>query len=144
MPETKYTSITVRKLADKSDGERVKAHNPFTGESHLVDPVTNRIAPWPLLGVIMEIAPEHATIPTSWVSRGVDEGWISVENPTHVVKPAGPPASPWRDQHVFVHCTEIVIHCIEGDVRYRVVHQPDKYQDEDGWRVDWFYLAELV
>ena len=40
----------------------------------------------------------------------------------------------------------MILHLQTGDVRYRVTHQPDKYDDpgeESGSRVDWFYDLEL-
>jgi len=131
--------LIVRKLADKSQG-----HGP--GE------------PWPFAGIAVQgDPPEECVLSTTFVSRGRAEGWITVENARPVHRPGGPPAAPWRITHTFEHMDAIVISTVDGDVRYRVVHQPDKYADPGDditpvtdavyaageTRVDWFYGLEL-
>lgn len=124
-----------RKLADKSTGERVVRFDPVTGEKKLVNPATpgDTHEPWPLLGVVFEgDPPTEATIPTGMVVTGVSEGWIERVNPTHVMRPAGPTQDVMEsghsgNPHFFTHCDEMIFKMHDGDYRYRVVHQPDKY-----------------
>lgn len=129
--------LTIRKLADTSGGERVKMFDERTGQPKLVNPATpgTEHEPWPLAGVqIMGEIPDEVTVPTSWVDRGVTEGWLELVNPRTVVRPAGPRQSVLNSTtnggpHVFVHADAIVVKTLAGDVRYRVAHQPDKYAD---------------
>jgi hypothetical protein len=96
--------------------------------------------------------PEAIRVPTDYASR---EPWIELVNSRAVTKPAGPPSNPWAGQppHVFLHADELVLHMQSGDYRYKVVHQPDKYDasgkptDVTGdptTTVDWFYDADLI
>lgn len=102
-------------------------------------------------GVVAEGAlPQVARIPMDFAQR---EEWIELVGQRPVVRPAGPPEARLRRTHTFVHADEIVLHLLDGDVHYRVVGQPDKY-DADGEPTDaagdptselrWFYDAELV
>lgn len=151
-------SLVVRKLADTSVGERVKRYDPVTGEAYLADPETwDRLdpetwveAPWPLAGIVVEHAPEVTEIPTSWVATGIAEGFVELENPRLVERPGGPPEHPWRVRHAFTHADAIVIGTREGDVRYRVLEQPDKWPERKngrgegfGGEVRWHYRVEL-
>lgn len=97
----------------------------------------------------------HMIVPTSWVSKGLDEGWLVAVNARPVVKPGGPPSNPWREEnrHFFLHIDEIFIDHIDGTAHYKVVQQPDKYDAEgnpfDGVGdptavVNYFYLMDLV
>jgi len=94
-----------------------------------------------------------------------------------VIRPAGAPGAknvPTINApapHVFSHYTYLTFHMVDGDYRYKVVHQPDKYADYSvathpdqveafegddttpvtdevydagATRVDWFYGLELV
>lgn len=122
--------LTVRKHADTSTGERVKRWDPETGDSFLVNPATGQREPWPLLGVSIEgEVPEETTVGTRFVDGGRSEGWISVEGEKAVVRPAGPSERPYLKQHTFVHFDAITLHTLAGDVRYRVVRNPDKWHD---------------
>jgi hypothetical protein len=121
-------SLRVRKLADYSVGTRVRRFNPDTGEPHLVNPETGQPEPWPLLGLEIEgEPPSECSVPTSWVTRGSAEGWLEVVKPSVVHRPGGPPEDPWRVTHTFPHAEAIILKCLDGDVRYDVVRQPDKY-----------------
>jgi hypothetical protein len=121
--------IVIRKHADRSG-----------------DPPASGV--WPLAGVEVIEAPE--------VTRAWAEGFVTLENPRMVRRPGGPPHDLERVTHEFLQADAIVIHGRDGDVRYRVVHQPDKYVadgDDDtpmtpehyavgNSRVDWFYGLE--
>lgn len=153
--------LVIRKLADKSSGERVVKYDPDTGVKKLINPATPGDAhePWPLAGVQIVDAPDRCSVPTGWVNKGMAEGWLELEGPKVVSRPAGPAHDPHSGTHQFIHAEALVIHTVDGDVRYRVVHQPDKYAtspdpntpaDDDtpvtpeGYaagetRVDWFY-----
>lgn len=157
--------LTVRKLADTSTGTRVTRFDPVTGEKKLVNPATpgDDHEPWPLAGIRIEgDAPRTTRVPTSWVSNGIAERWIEGVNGRPVVRPAGPTPDVWNSSqtgapHLFMHYDALVLKTVDGDVRYRVVHQPDKYTDGDDpaepataeayaqgrTRVDWFYDLEL-
>lgn len=93
---------------------------------------------------------------TAVVETGLREGWISRENERPVARPGGPAHSPWAASHTFIHADALVFHTRDGDVRYRVVGQPDKYGPKgkpvdsyDGIKdlaacdVRWFYQLEL-
>jgi hypothetical protein len=145
--------LTFRRLADRSQGERVVRWDHETGEKVLVNPATGEPEPWPLAGVQIEgDVPTQTTLSTSIVDRGRGEGWISVEGERAVVRPAGPPGAPYLKKHTFVHADVVVLHLVAGDVRYRVTHQPDKYHEgpegtdavgDPNARVDHFYGLEL-
>lgn len=142
--------LRVRKLADRSVGERVTRYDPETGAAFLVNPETGEPENWPFAGLVVEQAPKQCEIPTVFVTGGVAEGWIELENPRMVHRPGGPPEEPWRVTHTFTHADAIVLKAVDGDVRYRVVEQPDKWpaekNDEDegfGGDVRHFYLAKL-
>lgn len=159
MAKVTYLPLTIRKLADRSVGERVKRFDPETGQGYLADPATWDRSdestwvenPWPTLGIAIEgDAPKHAKIPTSFVDRGLAEGWLSAQSPTAVHRPGGPPEQPWRVTHTFLHAQKLTLHTVDGDVHYRVVDQPDKWpaekNDRDegfGGDVRWYYVVEL-
>jgi len=127
--------LRIRKLADKtSDGP-----------------------PWPLAGVRLEgELPDECGVSTRFVAAGRVEGWIDVEGEQVVHRPGGPPEEPWRVTHTFVQADVIIFRFLDGDVRYRVTHQPDKYVDSDDdtepvtdevyaagqTKVDFFYWLE--
>lgn len=131
--------LVLRKLADKT-GERLPG------------------GAWPLAGVRLEEAPDRTTITTQLLDQGISEGWLSVENDRVVVRPGGEPGNEWRTDrvHTFRHADSVTFKTVDGDVTYRVLHQPDKYADpgddntkvtpeiyEAGaTRVDHFYVIE--
>jgi hypothetical protein len=124
--------LRVRKLADTRDGERVTRYNQDTGEKYLMNPANGAAEPWPLLGVTIENEggpPPLVRAPMSWVTRGVNEGWIRRVAEKIVERPGGNKEKPWRIKHTFVQCDYIIIKAMDGDVRYRVIGQPDKYHN---------------
>jgi len=117
-----------RKLADKSEGRRVRVGdrlvNPDTpGEDH---------EPWPLAGVeaVGEL-PQAGLLSMRYVNQAVVEGWLTLEGNRIVHRPGGPPEEPYRVTHTFVQGDRIVLALVSGDVAYRVARNPDKY-DADG------------
>jgi hypothetical protein len=134
-----YKGLTIRKLADKSEGERVTSYDPATDQKYLVNPATGKAEPWPLLGIKVEgEAPSYTMLSTKFVTLGVAEGWIEIEGERVVHRPGGPASDPWRVTHTFVHADAIIIKTVDGDVRYEVhgeQGQPDKY-DKGGDPVD--------
>lgn len=134
--ETRQTGLVIRKHADTRGQERLVRYDPVTGEKRLVNPATpgDVHEPWPLLGITLEVAPERTTITTQLLAEGVSAGWLTAENQRPVVRPAGPTqdvlaSSHTGQPHLFVHADRIVFHTLDGDVAYKVVHQPDKYAD---------------
>lgn len=139
--------LRVRKLA----GE------PGSGP-HYPDHVTGEPSARPFAGVAFlderlnrtDQPPKHIRVPHDFVSR---EPWIETVGTKGVVKPAGPSANPFAKTHTFVHADELVLHMADGDYRYKVVGQPDKYDaagkptDAAGdpeTEVRWFYDADLI
>lgn len=166
MTDSPMPGLRLRLLADTSDGKRVVRFDPLSGQrllvnpavSDLADPASWRHEPWPLAGVVIEgETPARWRPSTALVDRGVAEGWIARENEQVVHRPGGPPGRLWAVTHTFVHCDALVLKTLDGDVRYRVLRQPDKYVDEapdseqvtpeiyaaGTTRVDWFYDVEL-
>lgn len=136
MFESGPRSLVIRKLADKQPGEeRIPHWDSRTGDKTLINPKTGAAEPWPLLGVmIMGDPPQTCTVSTSWVTTGISEGWLESDGATPIVRPSGVTQDQWSGQqqpHLFLHIETLVIKTVDGDVRYRVVHQPDKYA-EDG------------
>jgi len=121
----------LRKLADKTSEQRNKVYDPETGEKKLVNPATpgDDHEAWPLAGVeFVGEPPARATVSTKVVLAGWDEGWIELENSRPEHRPGGPAgARQWKVTHTFIHADTIVVKTVHGDVRYTVVHQPDKY-----------------
>lgn len=141
--------LVIRKLADKSTGTRVQMYDPITGEKRLVNPETPGTThePWPLAGIQIEgEIPSNPCPAMDWVARAVAEGWIELENEGVEHAPGGPENNQWAVTHTFVTADAITIKTVDGDVRYRVVQNPGKYDDENepsGKRVDWSYHLEL-
>jgi len=137
--------LELRRLADKS-GSRLAQ---VDGDGNVTP-----LEPWPLAGVRIESDPaEIAALTTTVVADGRREGWVTVEGEQVVHRPGGPPSNLWAVTHTFVHADAIVFHTVDGDVRFRVTHQPDKYADPGddqtpvtdeayaagATRVDWWY-----
>jgi hypothetical protein len=132
----KVGQLRVRKLADRSAGDE---------------------APYPFAGLVVEAKPKRCQLPTQWVAQGLAEGWIETEGMRVEHRPGGPVDDQWATTHSFVHYDAIVLKAIDGDVRYRVTRQPDKYVDSKDpdatvtpeiyaageTRVDWFYDCDL-
>lgn len=132
-------SLVIRKLADRS-GDCLEDGS------------------WPLAGISIVDPPQEVSIPQDYVMAARDQGWASVEDMNVVYRSSAPLDDPTAQApHIFVHATAIVFRTVDGDVRYRVVHQPDKYASDgdddtpvtDGiysagnTRVDHFYRLEL-
>ncbi len=150
----KRLGLHVRKLADKSSGSREVRYDERTGAKYLYNPETEKAEKWPFAGLVVEFGPKFAEMPTRWVSRGVAEGWIEVENARVVNAPGGPPDVPWKLTHSFPLVDRIVFKTTTGDVAYKVVAQPGKFYT-DGVRVEddldrygeptdvrWYYRAD--
>ena len=164
--------LRLRKLADRTSGERVRltrvpagaftidettgdaVFDPAAATSVLVNPATPGFdhEPWPFAGIRLEGGdpPKTATVSTSFVQNARAEGWMTVEGEQVVHRPGGPPEQPWRVTHTFVHADALVLHTVDGDVRYTVTQQPDKWpaekNDRDegfGGDVRWFYELKL-
>lgn len=132
--------LRIRLLADKSDGsERVKRYDPETGHAYLADPETWRREdpttwqekPWPVAGLEIENKPTTCRVPTSFITKGVAGGWLSLDGIELVHRPGGPAEDPWRSTHTFTHAKTVTLHTVDGDIVYRVTHQPDKYAVTD-------------
>lgn len=120
MASTRLHPLSIRLLADKSGGD----------EARYADLPGAPPGTWPRAGVTVVGDPPPATrVPTSWVQRGKREGWIEVENERPVHRPGGPVGDEWSITHTFLHADVIVLKTVDGDLRYRVTHQPDKYAD---------------
>jgi hypothetical protein len=153
MPAPVAQGLRIRKLADRSEGERVPVYDPETGDSWLTDPATEGTdpEPWPLAGIeLIGGAPKRVTVPTKVIWKGVSEGWIEVEEETLVHRSGGPPEDAWRLTHTFRHIDAFTIDTVDGPVRYEVTQQPDKWPDEKdgdagfGGDVRHVYVARLV
>lgn len=125
--------LELRKLADTSVGTREIRYDPSTGERKLVNPDTegDDHEPWPLAGVVpVGDLPDECQVSTSYIANAVAEGWATLEDEDVVHRPGGPPNNLWAVTHTFVQASAVVFHFVDGDVRYKVTHQPDKYVAE--------------
>lgn len=125
--------LTIRKRADKSTGRRDKAWDWRTGQWKLVNPDTpgDDHEPWPLAGVeAVGDLPDECEVSTHFVARGISEGWIEGEDEEVVHRPGGPPDNQWAATHTFPQYSALVFKFADGDVRYTVAHNPDKYVAE--------------
>lgn len=150
--------LTVRKLADRSDGERVTRFHPVTGERVLVRPETVEAAgfdyeqlsaePWPLAGVEPIALPSRCVVGCRFVDSAVAEGWAHLDDEAFVHRPGGPPEEPFRVTHTFRHASAITFLFVDAAVRYRVIRNPDKWPAEKdgelgfGGTVLWTYALE--
>lgn len=132
--------LRVTMVADTSDGtERVKRFDPETGHSYLADPKTWvredpstwQDHPWPLLGIRLANKPAQTKVPITWVNRAMADGYVELNDTSLAHRPGGPPSNPWQSTHTFTHAKTLTIHTLDGDVVYKVVHQPDKYACSD-------------
>lgn len=76
---------------------------------------------------------DKVRISTTVVENAISEGWLSAEGSRTVARPGGPPQDKDRPDvaHFFRHADALVFHTRDGAIRYKVVHQPDKYADHD-------------
>lgn len=146
-------------MADRYEGLRVRklAGEPGSGVHH-TDHITGEPSLRPLKGVVFtdtrgrttDRVPPKISVPHDYVAR---EPWIEFVNPRGVVKPAGPATNPFAKTHQFIHADEIVLHMLDGDHRYKVTHQPDKYDaagnptdvaGDPTAEVHWYFEADLI
>jgi hypothetical protein len=81
--------------------------------------------PWPIMGVeLMSEPPERTQIPMETVRRAVSEKWASVKNEKLVAQYVGELLIP------FIQGDEITFHLISGDLRYKILGNPGKWDDE--------------
>jgi hypothetical protein len=142
MARPRPTGLQLRKHADKSAG----GDRPDGG--------------WPLAGVsIVGDVPASTMLTPAFVEVGKIEGWVETEGDRVVYRPAGPANDRMQSRHTFVHYDTVILKTLDGVVRFKVTHQPDKYADGDGasdrtkvtddhytagrTRVDNFYRLEL-
>lgn len=132
------TMLAFRRLADKSSGERIKLYDEVTGEAYFLNPANGQREGWPTTGFkICDVngrdcdPPKETAISTRRVAEGRSEGWISVEGEKVVHRPGGPVGNEWAVTHTFQQYDAIIFNTVDGQVRYKVVHQPDKYVDSD-------------
>lgn len=99
-------------------------------------------------------APAKLKIPMDYAR---EHHWIELVDQSPVVYPGGTPDDPWRVTHTVFEASKVVLHMRDGDVEYRVVRQPGKY-DADGnpvekgaagtgdptHEVHWSYLLEKI
>jgi hypothetical protein len=153
---TDRAGLTVRRLADKTSSQRVKRYDPITGEAYLADPAkwdatdpsTHQHDPWPFAGLQIDSPPKRTQVSTGWVQQMMSEGLVELEGVEVVHRPGGPAGARWRVTHTFEHATHLVIKTVDGDVRYRVVRNPDKYVTDDHYAngdtdVAWYYELAL-
>lgn len=155
VPGVVYEAPKIRVLAHDDGIARVKRFDPITGIPFLAHPVTGEPSDYPIAGVHWcdvegnEVEPpDHIMVNHGWPDR---HDWVELEGTSVVHRPGGPEQAPWSVTHTFIHAKSILFHFKDGDVRYVVAHQPDKYTDEGipqesiGGKatdhVDWFYLA---
>jgi hypothetical protein len=151
--------LSIRLRADRSDPSAQAAELPGA------PPGT-----WPLLGVeAVDLFqrpvpwPQRVRVAEGAVQRWISQGAASGESHEVVTRPAGTAADPWAPTptaptpHIFHQYERITFKGMDGDVTYRVTHQPDKYAAEGDdstpvtdelyaagdTRVDWFYDLEL-
>lgn len=121
--------LTIRKVADHSV-PRVTRFDPVTGEKYLAHPDTPHIPQArPLTGIRLDVAPGATVVSTSVVSQGIAEGWLTAVGEKVVHRPGGSSADKWAVTHTFRQATALVFHTLDGDVTYKVTHNPDKYAD---------------
>jgi hypothetical protein len=160
-------NFAIRKLADR-ESERVKLFDPLTGEVALYTskdaetlvPLLQEAltkagvspTPRPLRGVqIEDKPPKRAKLPTGFVANGISEGWIEAEGEGElVVRSSGPRENPFGPApHTFIHYDALIFKTVDGDVRYEVVENPDKWPEEKdgvagfGGEVRHFYEVKL-
>lgn len=139
-------------MAKESDHRGFKLHKIADYDSPPVGAADGK-PQWALKGIEhVDDPPQHVIVPVSTIDMGISEGWISREGEKVVHKPGGPKNNPWAVTHTFTHCDTFTVHTVDGDLVYKVTHQPDKYGadgkptdaagDPDA-TVDWFYRASL-
>lgn len=128
----KIEVLKVRKLADKSQGKRVKRYSPNTGQMvGLLNPETGKLQPWPSLGYMLNMpeAPKRFAVTQRKLMQWKSEGFVSVEGFRVVNAPSGPAHEPFKTPpHVFYNADAVTLNFAGQDpVRYKVIQQPGKY-----------------
>lgn len=128
----KIQPLRIRKLADRTAPREVR-FNSQTGQKFLVDPATGKASPRPFLGLeFVGKVPKRTRVSQTFVARGRSEGWIEVEDENIVQRSSGPPEDPVSNlnpPHIFTHLGAVVFKTVDGDVRYKVKRNPDKWPD---------------
>jgi hypothetical protein len=120
--------LRVRRLADKSKGTRIKLTDPHSGETHLMNPANSKVESWPDMGWIIESdAHKFTNIPVKTVREWVKKGFAVLKGERLIHAPGGSVEDPWKATHTFVNADAIVLKCVDGEVTYKVIHQPGKY-----------------
>lgn len=136
--------LTFRKVGDRSKGERLVRYDHEAGEKYLLNPANGKREGWPLLAFTIEEILDECTIPTSTVDRYSAENLVKLVDEKVVTFPGGPPHNPHQKIHVFRQASHLIFYTFEGEVKYKVTHNPGKYPDGNATRVDHFYNLELV
>jgi hypothetical protein len=135
MTETEGLEVLrITKLAD-TNTERVRRFDPETGDPYLANPETWSREdhttwihePYPFAGLRLDNKPVRTRISTNFAAKGVAEGWLVMDGIEMVHRPGGPSHNPWQQTHTFTQAKTLTFKTVDGDVVYRVVHQPDKY-----------------
>lgn len=140
--------LRIRKLADRTTGRREVRYHPRTGEPYLMNPDTpgDDPEPWPLRGVRFEDEPPgESCVPMRYIQRAVTEGWVKLVGEKIIHEPGGSASNPWQVTHTFVQAKKIIFKTVDGDITYRVLANPGKYDDSNepsGKRVDWVFHIE--
>jgi hypothetical protein len=129
--------LNARHYADHQDGE--PSLHPWGGVTFIDESKRN-----------VDVPMDVFQVPHDFVER---EHWIEPENPRVEVFPAGPADAPYSKTHSCPQADALLLHMAPGvTLRYRVVHNPGKYDNETGepakragdptTHVDWFYVCE--
>lgn len=75
--------------------------------------------------------PKQVRLPASFIANCRREGWVEVEGAKTVYVPASPETAPDPlPPHTFVQLDSVTFKTVDGEVRYRVVHNPGKYDSK--------------
>lgn len=95
--------------------------------------------------------PKHIRVPHNYAEL---HDWIELVGVKYINRPAGPKDQPMKNVHTLPQCKELIFHMADGDVRYKVVGQPDKYDLTTGKPTDaagdpntevrWYFDADLI
>lgn len=155
--------LRLRKVADRSSGQRLVRYDEVTGEKYLLNPKTGSKESWPLAGIEFEGSiPKITGISVAKLSEGMKEGWIEAVNYRVVNCLGGSVNNPLeaRKMHNFPQADFLIFKCISGNVKYKVIKQPGKYYangdlatvdtvqryktDNPGSQINWYFELQLV
>jgi len=131
-PSTAPVGASIRVRADKSDPGSRDADLPGC------PPGTWPVAALEFVDTFQKPVdpPAALRLSTGWVQQALAAGWATAEGHRVETRPAGKASDPWAptptapSPHVFHHYDAIVLKGMDGDLRYRVTHQPDKYAEQ--------------